>query len=362
MYTKKPIQQSLFEESISLPSTRYQGSKRKLINWIWSHIKDLKFDSFFDAFGGTGIVGYKMKIEDKEVIYNDILKSNYIIAKSIIENNEVTLEEDDINFILNPHEAVNCKTVIQDNFKDIYFLDEENKWLDMVVQNIHHMKNEYKQAIAFNSLFQSCIIKRPFNLFHRKNLYMRTDEDVDRSFGNKVTWDTPFKEHFLNFVSEINQCVYDNCRNNKVMNLDVLEIKDWVQYDMVYIDTPYTSEKGNTVDYRNFYHFLEGIVDYYNWEDKIDFSVKHNRLKPVYNIWNDPDRIKEAYKKLFALIKSPFLVMSYRSDGIPSKDWFYSNLKDKYKSVDILIYGDYQYVLSNNKKSKEILVIARDIK
>jgi len=243
MYTKKPIQQSLFEENLNLPTTRYQGSKRKLINWIWSHIKDLSFNSFLDAFGGTEIVGYRMKIEGKEVIYNDILKSDFLIGKSMVENNKVVLDEDDIEFLLNLHKTIDYKTVIQDNFKDIYFLDEENKWLDMIIQNIYHMKNEYKQALAFNSLFQSCIIKRPFNLFHRKNLYMRTDEDVDRSFGNKVTWDTPFKEHFLNFVSEINRCVFDNCKSNRAINLDVFEVKDWDQYDMVYIDTPYTRER-----------------------------------------------------------------------------------------------------------------------
>ena len=38
------------------------------------------------------------------------------------------------------------------------------------------MKNEKKQALAYFALFQSCIIKRPYNLFHRKNLYVRTKE------------------------------------------------------------------------------------------------------------------------------------------------------------------------------------------
>ncbi len=49
-----------------------------------------------------------------------------------------------------------------------------------------------KKAMFLWALFQSCISKRPYNLFHRKNLYVRT-ADVKRNFGNKTTWDKPFE-------------------------------------------------------------------------------------------------------------------------------------------------------------------------
>ena len=53
------------------PSTRYQGSKAKLANWIWEQVSDLDFLTCLDAFGGTGAVGYRLKQEDKQVTYND---------------------------------------------------------------------------------------------------------------------------------------------------------------------------------------------------------------------------------------------------------------------------------------------------
>ena len=37
------------------PSTRYQGSKLKLLDWIWANIRDLPFDTALDAFGGNGL-------------------------------------------------------------------------------------------------------------------------------------------------------------------------------------------------------------------------------------------------------------------------------------------------------------------
>ena len=38
------------------------------------------------------------------------------------------------------------------------------------------------------------------------------------------------------------------------MNSDIFDVKD--DYDLVYIDTPYISQKGGGVDYHDFYHFL----------------------------------------------------------------------------------------------------------
>ena len=32
------------------PTTRYQGSKRKILPWIYKNLKDLEFDTALDAF------------------------------------------------------------------------------------------------------------------------------------------------------------------------------------------------------------------------------------------------------------------------------------------------------------------------
>ena len=171
-----------------LPSTRYQGSKHKIVEWIEYYTKDLNFNSVLDAFGGTGCVGYVYKKNGKQVFYNDSLKFNYYVGLALIENQDNRLDKDDIDFIMGGD--TEHQSFIFDTFHDIYFTDEENKWLDAVIARIKKIDNKYKQALALYALFQSCIIKRPYNLFHRKNLYIRTS-DVKRSFGNKKTWDTP---------------------------------------------------------------------------------------------------------------------------------------------------------------------------
>ena len=337
------------------PSTRFQGSKLKIVDWIWGAIEGLKFETALDAFGGTGCVSYMLKTKGKRVCYNDVLKFNWYIGLALIANERIRLTESDVAFILARHSEVKYPTFIQNTFKDIYFTDEENKWLDTVVTNIGNLGDEYKKAMAYFALFQACIIKRPFNLFHRKNLYIRLS-DVERSFGNKATWDTPFEAHFTNFVAEANRAVFSNSQQNSALNLDVFDIKG--NYDLVYIDTPYISKKGVGVNYHDFYHFLEGLVDYSQWAGIIDYRTKHRRLKEKDCVWVDKNRIGAAFDSLFEKFRDSILVVSYRSDGIPSIEELKNMLKKYKPSVEARIWSDYKYVLSNGH-SEEVLLIGR---
>ncbi len=162
---------------------------------------------------------------------------------------------------------------------EFFYLERENEWLDYVITNIRRINNEYKQALAWYSLFQSCIAKRPYNLFHRANLNIRT-ADVKRGFGNKSTWDKPFEEHFIDFANEANKAVFNNGQNCMSINYDALDIPDNMKWDLVYIDTPYITSKGVGTDYLDFYHFLEGgMLDYDNWDNHILNNYKHLPLK-----------------------------------------------------------------------------------
>jgi len=351
--TKRQL--SFIEDKPIFPSTRFQGSKLKIVDWIWDAIKDLDFDTALDAFGGTGSVGYMLKKKGKKVTYNDILKFNWYIGLALIENDKVRLTEKDVDVILTRHNRTKYPTFIYDTFKDIYFTDEENQWIDMVATNINLLDDIYKKALAYFPLFQACIIKRPFNLFHRKNLYLRFS-DVERNFGNKTTWDTPFEIHFKKFVDEANNAVFSNEKQNNALNLDIFDIKG--TFDLVYVDTPYISKKGVGVDYLDFYHFLEGLANYSNWEEMVDYRTKHKRIKGNGSVWIDKNKIFSAFDRLFERFKNNIIVISYRSDGIPSIEELIHLLK-KYKSnVEELRRKNYKYVLSTNH-SEEVLLIGR---
>ncbi len=356
--TKETHQSALFlaPKNAKFPSTRFQGSKTKLADNIWECIKDLNFQAPLDLFGGTGAVGYMLKTKGKQVYYNDYLAFNYLTGLALIENSKETLNDKDLDFILSKHSNIEYPNFIEKTFHDIYFTDDENKWLDIVSTNIRQVRDKYKQALAYFALFQACIIKRPYNLFHRKNLYVRF-ADVERSFGNKTTWDKPFEKHFLKFVGEANNAVFDNGQKNSALNKSAFNLD--AKADLIYIDTPYISKKGIGVDYIGFYHFLEGLSDYQNWYKHINFDSKHRKFKNKKSVWSDKNKITDAFDRLFAKYKESVLVVSYRSDGIPSPETLQSLMKQYKRNVYEAFRSEYKYALSKNGDSKEILLIGR---
>jgi adenine-specific DNA-methyltransferase len=339
--------------NVPFPTTRYQGSKRSIADWIWQNISDLRFDSVIDIFGGTGAVSHMLKNAGKEITYNDALRFNWNIGLALIENAAQHLSDDDIELVLTCHPHIGYPDFISQTFANIYFTEAENRLLDVVVYNIDHLLHDtYKRSLARFALFQACIIKRPYNLFHRANLYIRTAA-VERSFGNKTTWDTPFEVHFRAFAREANKAVFDNHRNNRSLNLDAFETPTGA--DLVYLDPPYLNASGVGVDYRDFYHFLEGLSDYNGWSQQIDFDSKHRRLRPQESIWHSRHTIEQAMDALIERHRRSTIVISYRDDGIPSKEQLISILR-RYKRDVRDVSQSKQYVLSH-KHSHELLLI-----
>lgn len=343
------------KELKKFPTTRYQGSKRKILPWIYECLQDIEFTTVLDAFGGSGMVSYLFKRMGKSVTFNDILKFNYIIGESIITNNEVLLTDIDVEFILN--EKVIPRTFISDNFESIYYLDEENIWIDKTIHNIENLNKRYegdeliyKKSIAYNALFQSSLTKRPYNLFHRKNLEMRT-RDVKRNFGNKTTWETPFDTHFKRFVSEINNSIYKSLMPCNAINEDVFTMEN-INYDLIYIDSPYV-KKGNrqneSSDYLKCYHFLEGITKYDEWNSIIDYDTANKRIrKDTYPNYFIPREAKRTFENLIEKFQNSIIVISYKYGGIPSIEELYEILHRYKRNVRV---HDKHYKYALNKQN-----------
>jgi adenine-specific DNA methylase len=345
------------------PKTRYQGSKLKIINFLEENLSNIKYKTVLDAFSGSSTVGLLFKSKNKVVYSNDILKCNYYISKALVGNNDIKIETEDINRILYKDNNFKYDTFIFDNFKDIYYLDEENEWLDIITQNILREKNEIKKSMFFWALFQAALSKRPYNLFHRKNLYART-RNVKRSFGNKTTWDKPFEVHFIKFIEEINNIIFDSKKEHFSYCGDVLDF-DLTKHkiDLIYMDPPYISKSGIGVNYFEFYHFLDGLIDYYNWGKLIDFNTINKKLKKDNKIlWNDKKTILKEFEKVIAKFKESNFAISYRDDGIPSIEEIVYILK-KHTNKEIFIKEkEHTYVLSKNKTTKEILIYTKEMK
>lgn len=338
-----------------VPPTRYQGSKRRICGWLWSQLAKLDFESVLDAFGGTGCMAYAFKSAGKRVTYNDILRSNEQIAIALVENDRTRLSQSSLRRILAAAEEDLRQTFIADTFRGVYFTDDENRWLDRAQARISLVPDRYERAIAWYALFQSALAKRPYNLFHRRNLYMRTAR-VKRTFGNKRTWDRPFDEHFARFVRSANDAVIDGPGTCRVTCGDALAAPG--DFDLVYIDPPYVTSRGVGVDYAHFYHFLEGILDYDNWASRIDWTSPHRRLLPTPSPWIDARRIAEAFEALVDRCKRSMLAISYRSDGVPAIDELERMLRRAGRKPRVRRHEPRPYALSTNRSSTEVLILA----
>jgi adenine-specific DNA methylase len=343
------------EQCQAFPPTRYQGSKYKLLPWLHDIFHAIPCEHVLDAFAGTGAVSYLFKCMGKTVHSNDALLLNSWFGHALIANDNTTLTQDDIDNSLSIQPDIHYDDVIQRNFSGIYFTDDENKWLDRVIQTILHTTHHTKRAMLFWCLAQSALSKRPYNLFHRHNLHLRTAE-INRSFGNKTTWDRPFEQHFRTFAAQLNNAIFDNGHQHTITNQLASQLD--TQADLVYIDPPYIPTQGSITRYRDFYHFLEGALHYHQWETMLDTASKHKKLQSLPSPWEKRKEIKDAFSALIQRMSHTTIAISYRIDGTPSIDELIAMLQHVKPKVTVHAHS-YQYALSK-RKSKEVLLIASE--
>ena len=70
------------------PTVNYIGNKDKLTGWIVENVP-VKNGTVLDLFCGGCSVSYALKSHGYTVHANDVLYSNFVLAKALIENNEI---------------------------------------------------------------------------------------------------------------------------------------------------------------------------------------------------------------------------------------------------------------------------------
>lgn len=337
------------------PTTRYQGSKQRLIPFLDAALSPLRFESAVDVFAGTGVVSHYLKRSGKRVHCNDALRSSHASCVALIENGATRLDLERARALTRPLPGRRYDDVIARTYRDVYFLPEEDRWIDVTIQNLLAHADRFERALALHALFQACLMKRPFNLFHRKNLSVRL-ADVARSFGNKVTWERPLEELFLTALAAANRAVFDNGAQHTASCLDALECP--LDAELVYLDPPYVRCDGSTFSYADGYHFLEGLTRYSEWPQRVDTRRKH---LPFMLDRSPFERAATHRGALAALLErardAPLVAVSYRTDGAPSVGELEACLRDQGRAVEVHVKPG-AYALSR-RASAEVLLVGR---
>ena len=340
-----PPKQSVFStdsaslsEQVSLyPPTRFMGSKRKLLNEIWSVVSRFEFDTVVDLFSGSGIVGYMFKSQGKTVISNDYMAMSATFTKAMVENNTVTLSIKEAENLLKQHGDTDH--FVSNKFQGLYYSDEDNELIDIIRCNISSIQDPYKKAIAMTALIRACTKKRPRGIFtYTGHRYDDGRKDLQKSFS----------QQFLEAVEAVNKAVFDNGKINQSINGNAMDLSIATP-DLVYIDPPYYSPLSDN-EYVRRYHFIEGLAR--NWEGvEIQENTKTKKFKSYPTPFATKDGAAGAFDQLFQKFSDSILIVSYSSNSLPSQEDMVQLMK-KYKNQVDVVPINYKYSFGNQGDAK----------
>ena len=310
---------------------RYIGSKVNLLKnidlFLRKNIPKERANSFFDAFSGTGSVGYYFK--DKYKIYScDNLYFSYLLQKCFIESNKQPdfsklikkIKMDPFTYFNNMNKEISGS--VFHNFSHMgkegrkYFSEENGKKIDFILKELKQWKGDGLVNPDEADYIKGCLI-----------YHLPSFSNIGGTYGAYLKqWDKralkPIKFYPLPFKNNkrINRSYFDNLMN----------VIHKINSDILYLDPPY-----NARQYAPNYHVLETIAleDFKNLkgvtglrdyaDQKSDFCNKVKAMQSLDEILNKT--------------KSKYVVMSYSSDGIMSKDDILDIFKNSLRSDSIVL-------------------------
>lgn len=236
---------------------RYTGSKAKLMPWIKELILEHcpEHNSFFDVFGGTGVVSAFMTDTVRRVVINDLLFSNKIIYEAFFSSAKYSKRK--INDFLIKYSDINRKTIaenyVSQNFGDKYFEYSDAKLIGLIRENIQKSWVEKKinhreYSILLASLLYS--FDRCANTVGHYEAYIK-NKGIRSSFCYELIQPLDTNVSFEFYREDANKL----CRN--------------ISADLAFLDPPYNSRQ-----YSRFYHVMETIT---KWDKP---SLSGSAMKP----------------------------------------------------------------------------------
>ncbi|MFQ3598213.1 MAG: DNA adenine methylase [Chloroherpetonaceae bacterium] len=308
------------------PQPQYLGAKYALLNWIAKFIPK-GIERAIDGFAGSQSVAFLFKQHGLEVLTNDFLLFNHQIGLALIENSREKLEKSDVDMLLRENPAAG--TLMEELFAGVFFEEHEARFLDSFRANVEQLGSDCKKALAFAIMNRSLTRKVIMGHFaHNQALsYAANPARVKRN----PSIARPIAEIFKSLVPEYNHAVFDNGKQNRSFNANILELLPHIdRADLIYLDPPYTDSHA---DYQAFYHLLETFTR--AWRDKKFINSTKRYAPPFWSGFDKKTEVLDSFAKLFELASEiPHWLISFNDRSYPSVEEL-RRLIMRYKEVQV---------------------------
>lgn len=322
----------LFEEysyfDFKFPEPQYLGAKHTHLAWIKKFIPN-NVKTAIDAFAGSQSVAFLFKQSGYRTLTNDFLNFNNQIGKTLIENKDTRLNNEDLKILFQPAPNKNDFELMENTFTNVFFEKDEAEFLDNFRANIPLLENTFKQAIAFTVMNRSMTRKITMGHFgHTQALIYANDPERIKRNRSLVR---PLRGIFEDILPNYNNAIFDNKQQCQSFNKDIIELLPTIKnVDLAYFDPPYCDSHA---DYQGFYHLLETYTEY--WKEK-KFINGIKRYEPQRFSGFDKKRdVIKSFEKLFELSEEiPNWLISYNDRSYPGVEEF-EKLISKYRDVKV---------------------------
>lgn len=329
---QRHITYMLFKEdknfSFQFPEPQYLGAKHTHLAWIKKFIPN-NVTTAIDAFSGSQSVAFLFKQMGFKTLSNDFLNFNNQIGLALIENKKVKLTKEDLELLFQPATNKTDFDLIENMYTNVFFEKGEAEFLDNFRANIPLLGNTFKQAIAYTVINRSMTRKITMGHFgHTQALVYASDPERIKRNRSLIR---PIKEIFEEILPKYNNAIFDNEKENRSFNKNILDLLPTVEnIDLAYFDPPYCDSHA---DYQGFYHLLETYTEY--WKDK-EFINGIKRYEPQRFSGFDKKRdVLSSFEKLFKLSEEiPHWLISYNNRSYPGIEEF-EKIISKYRQVNV---------------------------
>jgi len=273
-----------------IQNRRYIGNKYKLLDFINSTLLQtgIKFDTVCDIFSGTGVVGKHFLEQQKNVIFNDILYSNFVFYNAwFSEKDYNTNKLKDYLDYYNNSNAYIADNYFNRTFSDTYFSENNARQLGSIRTHLENNKDDLSERefyiLLTSLLYTADKIANTVGHFEAFLAKQPQDRKIDLQMLN-----------IQNFQSKAT--LYNQDSNALIKNITC---------DLLYLDPPY-----NARQYVNFYHILENLAE---WKQPEVFGKtlkmeRNNRMSDY-----SKSKAKSVLQDLVQNAKCKYILLSYNN-------------------------------------------------